>query len=108
MTTTMNFIKRAICKLLVFVSPKKTEVKPLTLEQALRSGVVELTFIKTNGQLTTKVATRCMDYIPTHKQPKGGSVSNRVLPFYSLGDYDWRSVSLFNGAIVEWKLVNNY
>jgi hypothetical protein len=64
-----------------------------SVKEALRNEVVELTFIKANGELSTKYATKKQDAIPQLAMPKGnGKSSESVVTFFSLLDNEWRSM----------------
>lgn len=74
--------------------PKQPVV--LTLEQALqamKTGVVRVTFPKVNGGISTHEATRNLSLMPTEKHPTGAGKKSSGIAFYSLTANAWRSIS---------------
>jgi len=71
-------------------------VKLQALKALMKLGAVLVTFRKIDGTLTTRKATRNPDLIPAEKQPKYPARPETyiwALPFYSLTDGGWRSLT---------------
>jgi len=83
-------------------------VKIQALQTAMSTGIVTITFRKLSGELTTRQATRSLDLIPSEHHPRNGSRAYTpdlfLLPFYSLTDGGWRSLTA--QGVVSFKLSN--
>jgi hypothetical protein len=69
------------------------EIKLRDLNTALAHKTVRISFMKVNGEVTTREATRSSKFIPHRFAPKGTGQSKHanVVTFYSLTDGGWRS-----------------
>lgn len=65
------------------------------LKNKLKSGPVKFAFRKKDGSLRLAYGTLDMKDIPSDQQPKSGNeASPKILPFYDLEKFAWRSVSV--------------
>jgi hypothetical protein len=69
------------------------EIKLRDLSNALSHQTVRVSFMKVNGERTTRMATRNSKLIPSQFAPKGSGMSkaDNVITFFSLTDGGWRS-----------------
>ena len=69
------------------------EIKLRDLNTALAHKTVRISFMKVNGEITTREATRSSKLIPHAFAPKGTGQGkhDNVVTFYSLTDGGWRS-----------------
>jgi hypothetical protein len=69
------------------------EIKLRDLHTALAHKTVRVTFMKINGEITTREATRSRKLIPAQFAPKGqgGYSHDKVVTFFSLTDGQYRS-----------------
>jgi hypothetical protein len=69
------------------------EIRLQDLNTALAHQTVRVTFLKINGEITTREATRSSKFIPHRFVPKGTGQGkhDHVVTFYSLTDGGWRS-----------------
>lgn len=77
-------------------SPAAT-IPPITVEQlreSLRKGPVRFAFKKTDGSLRIAYGTLDLSKIPGSQHPHNAPSSNKMLPFYDLEKFVWRSVSI--------------
>ena len=71
------------------------------LKTALESGPVEVTFIKVNGESTTRKMTRCLSIIPTENHPTSDRAATPgVTPAFDLEKGEWRSFR--NDSVTRW------
>ena len=64
------------------------------LKNRLKSGPVKFAFRKKDGSLRLAYGTLDLNKIPSDQQPKGGEASPKILPFYDLEKFAWRSVQI--------------
>jgi hypothetical protein len=64
------------------------------LKNRLKSGPVKFAFKKKDGSLRLAYGTLDLNKIPADQQPKGGEASDKILPFYDLEKFAWRSVQI--------------
>ena len=69
------------------------EIKLRDLNTALAHKTVRVSFMKVNGEITTREATRSSKLIPQSFAPKGTGQGkhDNLVTFYSLTDGGWRS-----------------
>ena len=64
------------------------------LKNKLKSGPVHFAFRKKDGSLRLAYGTLDLDKIPSDQQPKGNEASPKILPFYDLEKFAWRSIQV--------------
>ena len=64
------------------------------LKSKLKQGPVRFAFRKKDGSLRLAYGTLDLDKIPASNHPKGGEASPKILPFYDLEKFAWRSVQI--------------
>lgn len=90
---------------------KKFGLKHLTkacfdVKNALKVGIVKLTFQKVDGTISEHIGTKLDTLIPIEKTPKGVRESNEnTMTFFSLSADGWRSVSANLLNTVKWSFV---
>lgn len=66
-----------------------------SLRDRLRQGPTKFTFVKKTGELRFALGTLNLDIIPNNDHPKGvRPASPRVITFFDLEKFAWRSVSI--------------
>ena len=64
------------------------------LKSKLKQGPVRFAFRKKDGSLRLAYGTLDLDKIPSSNHPKGGEASPKILPFYDLEKFAWRSIQI--------------
>jgi hypothetical protein len=64
------------------------------LKAKLKSGPVKFAFRKKDGSLRLAYGTLDLSKIPATQQPKGNQASEKILPFYDLDKFEWRSIQI--------------
>jgi hypothetical protein len=64
------------------------------LKEKLKQGPVRFAFRKKDGSLRLAYGTLDLSKIPNEAQPKGNEASPKILPFYDLEKFAWRSVQV--------------
>lgn len=64
------------------------------LKSKLKQGPVRFAFRKKDGSLRLAYGTLDLDKIPASNHPKGGEASPKILPFYDLEKFAWRSIQI--------------
>ena len=97
MKTAWELVKSAGLSLSDALRKAWRKVKKELLKLYLRSGKVEITFQKVNGEVTTRTGTVNFNLMPAGQHPKGnGGSSETLINFYSLTDNGWRSLRAEN------------
>lgn len=79
------------------IGPTGASIPPATVDELrarLREGAVKFAFRKKDGTLRLAYGTLDMSKVPDEKHPKGGTASPKVMPFFDLDKFEWRSVSV--------------
>lgn len=75
------------------------------LREDLTKGILELVFVKTNGELRTIYATMSTDYLPEPKEPKNPNMSrpvpNENVLFWDMDSLSFKSCKFEN--VIGWK-----
>jgi len=64
------------------------------LKNRLKQGPVRFAFRKKDGSLRLAYGTLDLSKIPVDNHPKGNQASPKILPFYDLEKFSWRSVQI--------------
>lgn len=64
------------------------------LKENLKKGPVRFAFRKKDGSLRLAYGTLDINKIPSSNHPKGNSASPKILPFYDLEKFAWRSIQI--------------
>lgn len=64
------------------------------LRNRLKQGAVRFAFRKKDGSLRLAYGTLDLNKIPNNSLPKGGVVSPKMMPFYDLEKFAWRSIQI--------------
>ncbi len=64
------------------------------LKNKLKQGPVRFAFRKKDGSLRLAYGTLDLSKIPSANHPKGNSASPKILPFYDLEKFSWRSIQI--------------
>ncbi len=79
------------------IGPTGASVPPTTadeLRERLRQGPVRFAFRKKDGTLRLAYGTLDLTKVPQENHPKGERQSSpKVIPFFDLDKFEWRSVS---------------
>lgn len=92
MITTWGLVKYSGLTFRVALKRAWNQAKIAALKTLLRSHKLIITFLKVNGEVTTRTATRNTSFIPSQLVSKEiGNTSDSIVNFYSEGDNGWRS-----------------